>query len=95
MVLARYSRVSVLSSLRRLACARILRLDVFKNLRAAYVRVCQQQGKKPVDGQRFAEDVKRTCEATGIKIQARGEAVYLLNVRLKASEERKLEGQAS
>jgi hypothetical protein len=37
----------------------------------------------------------RMGEATGIKIQVKGEAVYLLNVRLKISEERELEGEAS
>jgi hypothetical protein len=67
----------------------------FRDLRAAYVRVCQTQGKKPIDGRKFAEDVKRMCEASGIKIRPKGEDVYLLGVQLKASEKQELEDQAS
>jgi hypothetical protein len=61
----------------------------------AYARACKEQGKRPVGVEKFAEDIKKLCEASGVKIQVEGDKVYLLNVRLKASEERELEGQAS
>jgi hypothetical protein len=61
----------------------------------AYARACKEQGKRPVGVEKFAEDIKKLCEASGVKIQVEGDKVYLLNVRLKASEERELEGEAS
>jgi len=61
----------------------------------AYAKACKEQGKQPVGVEKFAEDIKKLCDASGVKIQVEGGQVYLLNVRLKASEKRALEDQAS
>jgi len=61
----------------------------------AYAEACKEQGKKPFPPAKFAAELKRFCEEAGIKIHAEEHGVYLLNVRLKASDERELEGKAS
>ena len=61
----------------------------------AYAHVCKEQGKKPFPPDKFAAEIKRFCKEARVKIHAEEHGVYLLNVRLKASEERELEGQAS
>jgi hypothetical protein len=61
----------------------------------AYAETCKEQGKKPFPPAKFASEIKRFCEEARIKIHAEEHGVYLLNVRLKASDERELEGQAS
>ena len=49
----------------------------------AYTRACKEQGKKAVTPERFAEDIKSLCRASGIRIQNNGENVYLSSVRFK------------
>jgi hypothetical protein len=61
----------------------------------AYAHVCKEQGKKPFPPDKFAAEIKRFCKEARVKIHAEEHGVYLLNVRLKASEKQELEDQAS
>jgi hypothetical protein len=61
----------------------------------AYAQACKEQGKKPFPPAKFASEIKRFCEEARITIHAEEHGVYLLNVRLKASEKQELEDQAS
>jgi hypothetical protein len=61
----------------------------------AYAQACKEQGKKPFPPAKFASEIKRFCEEARIKIHAEEHGVYLLNVRLKQTEKRELEDQAS
>ena len=61
----------------------------------AYAQACKEQGKKPFPPDKFATEIKRFCKEARVTIHAEEHGVYLLNVRLKASEERELEDQAS
>ena len=61
----------------------------------AYAHACKGQGKEPFPPDKFATEIKRFCKEARVKIHAEEHGVYLLNVRLKASEERELEGEAS
>jgi hypothetical protein len=61
----------------------------------AYAQACKEQGEKPFPPDKFAAEIKRFCKEARIKIHAEEHGVYLLNVRLKASEKLELEDQAS
>ena len=54
----------------------------------------EQQGKRPVEVERFATDIKKLCEASGVKFQVEDDQVYLLNVQLKKSGVRELEARS-
>jgi hypothetical protein len=61
----------------------------------AYAQACKAQGKKPFPPDKFATEIKRFCKEARVRIHAEEHGVYLLDVRLKALDERELEGQAS
>jgi hypothetical protein len=52
----------------------------------AYALVCKDRGKRPVSPEIFAADVKKLCLASGIRIEAKGDRVYLMKVRLREIE---------
>lgn len=65
-----------------------------RELFSAYRAGCQAKGKEPIPANEFSGAVAALCKRLGIQIEDDGTGIYLLNVRLKTSEQ-KLEGQAS
>jgi predicted lipid-binding transport protein (Tim44 family) len=56
------------------------------DLYSAYAEACHEQGKAPVDVDAFGLSIMRICRDIGIKIEAKGDRVYLMKVRLKNRE---------
>jgi hypothetical protein len=61
---------------------------------SAYRDRCQAKGKEPIPAE-FSGAVAALCKRLGIQIEDDDAGIYLLNVRLKASEKQELEDQAS
>jgi len=60
---------------------------------SAYRQGCQAKGKEPIPANEFSGAVAALCKRLGIQIEDDGTGIYLVNVRLKQSDE--LEDQAS
>ena len=61
----------------------------------AYASECAARGKRPVSEAEFSATMAALCRRLGIQIEDDGTGIHLLNVRLKTSEKRELEDQAS
>ena len=66
-----------------------------RELFSAYREGCQVKGREPIPASEFSGAVAALCKRLGIQIEDNGTGIYLLDVRLKASDKRELEDQAS